>query len=100
MMNPETIEPIDLPEVLEAEWGNDQLMQLFADLQEGTDITHVQLRTGREDTSTDLKTARDAFLSGQAQAIQVRYRYEGQHWGDTILPGDPTTKIIRTLLPV
>lgn len=99
-MNPDQSEAIDLPEVLEAEWGNDQMIQLFADLQEAAEITHVQLRTHKADQSTDLHTARDAFLCGQTRAIQIRYRYEGQHWGDTVLPGDPTTRIIRTILPV
>ena len=88
-----------LPEVLQAEWSSDQLMQLFADLSAGAEVQHVQLRTETIDATVPLSTARDAFADGSARAIQVRYRFEDEVWCDTIMPGDPTTKIIRTRLP-
>ncbi len=89
-------EPIELPEILHAEWGRDQVAQLFANLAAGADVEHVQLRTETSDAAVSLGEAEAAFRGGSAAAIQVRYRYDGQSWSDTILPGEPTTRIIRT----
>ncbi|MEO8268581.1 MAG: hypothetical protein ABI557_02605 [Aureliella sp.] len=94
-------QPIEtsLPELLQAEWGVDQVIQLFDDLRDGAEVEHVQLRAAKDDRITTLAEAKLAFADGSAQAIQVRYRFEGETWCDTILPSEPTTKIIRTRLP-
>lgn len=89
----------ELPEILQAEWARDQVLQLFADLSAGADVQHVQLKTSQSDASVSLETAQAAFASDQATAIQVRYRFENEMWCDTIMPGDPTTKILRSRLP-
>ena len=94
------IDPSDLPEILEAEWGNDLMMELFSDLKNGAEVSHVQLRTANGDAAVSLEQARDAFLAGTAKAIQIRYRFEGESWSDTIMPGEPTTRIIRTKMLV
>jgi hypothetical protein len=88
-----------VPELLQAEWAKDQVMALFADLAAGADVQHVQLRTDSDDRTVTLTEAESAFSSGIARAIQVRYRFENEWWSDTIMPGDPTTKIIRNRLP-
>lgn len=85
-----------LPEILQAEWGRDQVLQLFDDLRDGAQVEHVQLKSGQQDSHGSLSSARAAFDAQQAQAIQIRYRFQGETWCDTILPGDPTTKIIRS----
>ncbi len=90
----------ELPELLQAEWSRDQVLQLFIDLATGAEVQHVQLRIGAEDRQGTLAEAESAFIENLAKAIQVRYRFEGEFWSDTILPGDPTTKIIRNRLPV
>ncbi|EMI53967.1 hypothetical protein [Rhodopirellula sallentina] len=89
----------DLPEILQAEWAKDQVMQLFADLSEGADVQHVQLKSSKTDATVSLADAARSFAENDAQAIQVRYLFEGEMWCDTIMPGDPTTKIIRNRLP-
>ncbi len=98
-----TLEDLDsnvpLPEILEAEWAKDQVMQLFADLAAGAEVLHVQLRSSSADTTVPLAIAASAFAADDAQAIQVRYRFEGEMWCDTIMPGNPTTKIIRNRVP-
>lgn len=91
--------PDPLPEILEAEWAKDQVLQLFADLAAGADVQHVHMKTGHTDIAVSLAAAEAAFSRGQAVAIQVRYVFEAEMWCDTILPDDPTTKIIRTRLP-
>ena len=88
-----------MPEILQAEWAADQVRQLFADLAAGARVEHVQMRTDDDDEIVDLVRASEAFSSGLARAIQVRYLFEQEMWCDTIMPGDPTTKIIRTRLP-
>lgn len=90
----------ELPEILQAEWAADQVMQLFADLAAGAEVQHVQLRTESADRATSLAEAEECFKQGTAQAIQVRYQFEGEAWSDTIVPGQPTTKIIRNRLPI
>ena len=94
-MNPEP----PLPEILQAEWNRDQVLALFADLAAGAEVRHVQLRTESADATVTLPAAEAAFVSGHARAIQVRYFFEDEFWSDTIIPGDPTTKIIRNRLP-
>ncbi|SMP59731.1 hypothetical protein SAMN06265222_106273 [Neorhodopirellula lusitana] len=88
-----------LPEILQAEWAKDQVMQLFDDLSAGSDVQHVQLKSTKTDATVTLNEAVAAFAAGEAHAIQVRYVFEGEMWCDTIMPGDPTTKIIRNRLP-
>ncbi len=88
-----------LPEILEAEWAKDQVLQLFDDLQAGADVHHVQLKTATSDSSVTLAEALRSFIATDAHAIQVRYQFENEMWCDTIMPGDPTTKIIRNRLP-
>ena len=88
-----------LPELLQAEWSKDQVMNLFADLAAGANVQQVQLRTSSSDQAVSLADAEASFVADQARAIQVRYLFEGELWSDTIIPGDPTTKIIRNRLP-
>lgn len=90
----------ELTELLEAEWARDQVLQLFVDLAAGAEVQHVQLRTPIGDRRATLAEAESAFKDCSAKAIQVRYRFEGDLWSDTILPGDPTTKIIRSRMPM
>lgn len=86
---------VPLPEVLLAEWAKDQVLQLFADLGAGADVQHVQLKSATTDAAVSLATAEAAFAADEAHAIQVRYVFEGEMWCDTIMPGNPTTQIIR-----
>lgn len=87
-----------LPEILQAEWAKDQVMQLFDDLRDGAAVEHVQLKSIRSDGSATLAEAKQAFAAGEATAVQIRYVFENEMWCDTIMPGDPTTKIIRNRL--
>ena len=90
---------LPLPEILQAEWAKDQVMQLFADLAAGAEIQHVQLKSSTSDATVSLATAEAAYAADQARVIQVRYFFEGELWCDTIMPGNPTTKIIRNRVP-
>jgi hypothetical protein len=86
---------VPLPEILQAEWAKDQV----ADLAAGANVQHVQLKSATTDATVLLATAEAAFAADEAHAIQVRYVFEGEMWCDTIMPGNPTTKIIRNRVP-
>ena len=90
---------IPLPEILQAEWAKDQVLQLFADLAAGAKVQHVQLRTATTDVHVALETAEAAFAANEAHSIQVWYIFENELWCDTIMPGNSTTKILRNRLP-
>jgi hypothetical protein len=90
---------LPLPEILQAFWARDQVLQLFAELAAGAVVQHVQLKSATTDDTVPLAAAESAFIADEAHAIQVRYQFEGEVWCDTILPGNPTTKIIRTRIP-
>ena len=90
---------VPLPEILQAEWAKDQVLQLFADLVAGANVQHVQLKSATTDASVPLATAEAAFVADETHAIQVRYIFEAEMWCDTIMPGNPTTKIIRNRVP-
>jgi hypothetical protein len=87
------------PQPLQVEWDRRRVMALFDDLAAGAEIQQVQLRTLSVNRSVSLPDAVVAFADGAALAIQIRYRYEGSLWCDSIFPGDPFTKIVRCGLP-
>lgn len=88
-----------VPEVLQAEWPRHQILTYFADLRAGADVDHVQVRSrgpqGIEDRKTTLQQADALFAAGDAQAIQIKYRFDGEAWCDTLLPQADGTKVIR-----
>ena len=102
------IEPYDTPdqdaapELLEAHWDLEQVVQLFRDLNEGADVQHVQVRTasdGRaQDQSVTLLEAKELLEKGEARAIQIRYDFDEQNWCDTLMVKPDEVHIIRTRL--
>ncbi|MFO0915238.1 MAG: hypothetical protein U0795_19910 [Pirellulales bacterium] len=92
-MMPDDNPPV--PEILQAEWSTDQVLKLFDDLRDGAGIQHVQLKSRSTNAAVALDVARHAYKTGIAVAIQIRYSFENEMWCDTIMPGDPTTRIIR-----
>jgi hypothetical protein len=88
-----------IPELLKAEWPHEKVLALFSDLAAGAEIQNVQLRTKNSDTAVTLAQARTSFALGEALAIQIRYRFEGELWSDTIMPSVPLSTIVRNRLP-
>lgn len=90
------------PQLLEANWKNDRIADLFDDLQQGAALEHIQVRTtsaaNSEERSVTLPEARELFQSGEATAIQIRYEFDSQIWCDTLMVGPESTRIIRTRL--
>lgn len=90
---------VPLPEILQADWAKDQVLQLFADLAAGAHVQHAQLKSAATDATVPLATAEAAFAADEAHATQVRYVFQGELWCETIMPGNPTTRIIRNRVP-
>ncbi len=95
MDEPET----ELPDLLQAEWPPEQVEQLFNDLEAGAEVQHVQVRTAAADSKTTLAEALKLLQSSEAKMVQVRYRFEGATWCDTLMPLGELTRIVRSQLP-
>ncbi|MCA9264660.1 MAG: hypothetical protein KDA60_12455 [Planctomycetales bacterium] len=92
------------PEVVEANWDHEQIAALFADLSQGADIKHVQVRSRTaanrvDDRQVTLQQAHELLQDGRARAIQIYYEFNGLSWCDTLVPQSDSVRIIRTLLP-
>lgn len=89
-----------LPELLEDVWPLDRIVLLFEELEVGAEVEHVQLKRAGRDAGVSLAEAAAAFQAGEALAIQVRYRFAGDTWCDTILPEGLHARIVRNRLPI
>ena len=69
------------------------LRQLFSDLASSAVVLDVREKGNprgyASPTELTPELARDRLLSGFTRAVQVRYRYDGHEWTDTVL-GMPT----------
>ncbi len=75
------------------------LQQLMRDLQAAAQVTEVREKSGpiayaAEGTIT-LETAIERLQSGQTRAIQVRYRFDGFDWTDTIMALPNGFRVVR-----
>lgn len=90
------------PEVMETEWGFDQVDNLFEDLHNGAEVQHVQVRTASgvapRDRVVTLSRAHQLLQQRDAKAIQIRYLFGDAEWCDTLMVGPTTVFIIRTRL--
>lgn len=100
---PDEVQDETQPDLWQADWQPEQVLALFADLAMGADVQHVQIRCpgehGVDDRAATLGEAQAMFAEGQAQAIQIRYRFEGESWSDTIMPAPGHASVIRCRLP-
>ncbi len=82
----------ELPPMREATLSNEQVSALIADIgQLGTDILLMQRATGsqradasRADSKVKLEQAEGLLLAGAIPRLQIRYRWKGQQWIDTL----------------
>jgi hypothetical protein len=100
VMNEEAVDDQPEPMLYEAVWQREQLLQLFADLNQAAEIQHVQVRTDvdgiRREHAVTLKEAQAMYAAGQVAAIQIRYSFDGEQWCDTVMIDATTARIIRT----
>ena len=84
----------ELPPMREAVLGRDQVHELFADVEaHATEVLLMQRRGAP--TSQSLSVARSALLGGDLPRIQIRYRWQGSLWIDTLESRPDGYRLVR-----
>ncbi|RME68455.1 MAG: hypothetical protein D6781_10970 [Verrucomicrobia bacterium] len=91
---------LNLPQLQQASLDPTTVEALFHDLATCTQILAIvpktASRTHVEPRSIDLASARAGLADGTFRAIQIRYRYDGREWCDTLMRGpDGGPRIVR-----
>ncbi len=102
-VNHDGLDLSELPPMREAILEIQQINALFADIaQLGTDIQLMQrsvasLRAtaSRAKSVDDLAMAKDALLTGRTPRVQIRYRWQGVLWIDTLTHQPDGYRIVR-----
>ena len=75
------------------------LAHLLDDLTTCTEILSVQVKalpnTQVGDAITNLQAAAQLLLAGEVRGVQIRYRYQGAEWCDTIMNVAAPYRLIR-----
>lgn len=93
----------DLPPMREAFLSEEQVRQLFADIEAlASDILLMQRLAGSTratassaSTAEQLGTARRSLLAGAIARVQIRYRWQDTHWIDTLERRDSGIRLVR-----
>lgn len=89
-----------LPALQQAELDDATVAQLFSDVAQFAGILAVipraATRTLAPPPAMGLDEARAALLAGTIRGVQLRYRYDGREWTDTLLSAGPgRTRLVR-----
>lgn len=75
------------------------LATLFSDIAAHTEVIEIFAKAGAEShagsTRLTLDTAQSLLLSGKVRGIQLRYRYQGDEWWDTLINTPAGVRIVR-----
>lgn len=93
----------DLPPMREAILPAEQVEELFSDIEQlGTDVLLMQrssrtaqANVSKADAARNLQIAKTSLLSGVIQRVQIRYRWQGTLWIDTLETKTDGYRIIR-----
>ncbi len=92
-------DPGALPSLQEAILDTEMLARLLSDIEGLTQVDEVLLKGGSTTMAAtqhlSLTQAVEALQCGQAQGIQVRYRYQGGRWWDTLLRSPQGIRLVR-----
>lgn len=96
--------PEDRPEVLHAQLQPEQVVALFADLQQSAQIRSVMVRQASDssrpvDTAMTLQQAHQLLDDGLTKAVQIQYEFEGAIWCDTLMVVPDGIRLVRTTRP-
>ncbi|WP_437629583.1 hypothetical protein [Sorangium sp. So ce854] len=99
---------IPLPPLQEAVLDEATLDRLFLDIAGAAEIVSVSLKAGAtvragglpraEGAGDELATARRALGDGTALGVQIRYRFGGSEWWDTLLRTPSGVRLVRVRL--
>ncbi|QDV26203.1 hypothetical protein [Aureliella helgolandensis] len=92
-----------LPPMREAFLSEEQVRQLFSDIETlGSDILLMQrganaqrATASRATAAAQLRVAQDTLLSGEIRRLQVRYHWQQVDWIDTLEAGQQGVRLIR-----
>ena len=89
-----------LPELTESTLGAEQLGDLFRDIGALTQVVEIIPKQGPRDyvddrLTLDLDTAQARLLDGTFRGVQIRYRYDGGLWWDTLIKLPEGFRIVR-----
>jgi hypothetical protein len=100
----ESAESIALPDLQSSTLDAETLDQLFFDLAKLAEVLDVRLKaaaTARANAAAaSLEDARLALVQGQTLAAQVRYRFQGVEWIDTLMKTADGVRLVRMRAPV
>jgi hypothetical protein len=92
-------EEIAFPELQDAILDRATLSQLFCDLSALAEVMEVRVKGGATALATDevptLARAHEVLASGEALGVQIRYRYAGRVWLDTLLQARGGVRLVR-----
>lgn len=93
----------ELPPMREAFLSEEQVRQLFADIETlASDILLMQRLVGSAratissaSTAEQLRTVEQSLLSGTIPRVQIRYHWQASHWIDTLEWRDTGIRLVR-----
>lgn len=92
-------DPGALPSLQEAILDTEMLARLLSDIEGLTQVDEVLLKGGSTAMAStqrlSLAEAVGVLQRGQAQGVQVRYRYQGGCWWDTLLRSPQGIRLVR-----
>lgn len=95
---------VELADLYQAELDASTLDALFADLAAHAEIFEVRSKGGARAMAgaeaLSLEQARALLAAGAVRGIQIRYRFEGEVWLDTLLAGPTAVRLVRARAPV
>ncbi len=90
---------IEFPPLHEATLAPDELRRLFADIERHGQQVQIMVKgSARGRASGDAVTlarARSIIEEQAARGVQIRYRYDGADWWDTLIPGADGVRLVR-----
>ncbi len=99
----EAPDELELPELQAGELDDAGLRALFRDLQALAEIDEIRLKQGAADRAADrspsLHDALLQILGRKVRGVQIRYRYDGECWCDTVLSGPDGHRVVRMAEP-
>ena len=89
---------LKLPELHQTELDPEMVQTLFADLESCAEILAVIPKYGPgyiAVKSINLAEGERALKAGELRGLQVRYRYQGDEWWDTLIASGANVRITR-----
>lgn len=95
----ETPSTLSLPDLHQATLDRHTLEQLFKDLETHAEVNDVIPKFAQRgyvpEGPITLEEARKLLFFNSARGVQIRYRYEGADWWDTIMSAPEGFRLVR-----